>query len=230
MFQHAAMNRELNAAGDNAKKREAIEKKYNEKKKKWAIAQAIIEGAIEIAKIWKDNGTNVITLPLAIALTAVAVGRTAGQIALISSQKFDKGGFTSPGPWDKPQGVVHSEEFVANRYAVRNKAVRPFLDVINLAQRSGQIHSLNTDTILRSVEARRGGFAMGGFTPVDQPGSGPVPVETDPELKAILAANAQIMGVLNERLQYPISANVVYSDIDRKRKEMEAIVEKTTMS
>ena len=83
----AAKNRELRAAGDNAAKKEQIEKKYAEKQKKISIAQAIINGALAITKAFADLG------PIAGAITSVLVAAsTAAQIAVISSQSFAKGG------------------------------------------------------------------------------------------------------------------------------------------
>lgn len=89
----AQMQEELAAAGDDADKREAIEKKYEEKKlalqKKYAdvnmgiqIAQAISNGAIAIARQYAD-------LPLVAAIPAsVLVGATtAAQIAVAVAQR-----------------------------------------------------------------------------------------------------------------------------------------------
>lgn len=89
----ARMQEELAAAGDDAEKREAIEKKYEKKKldlqKKYAdanmgiqIAQAISNGAIAIARQYAD-------LPLVAAIPAsVMVGAaTAAQIAVAVAQR-----------------------------------------------------------------------------------------------------------------------------------------------
>jgi hypothetical protein len=228
-FQDAAMNRELKAAGNNTKKKEEIEKKYQEKKRKWAIAQVIIEGIMEVAKIWANVGSTGVGIPIAIAMTAIAVGRTAGEIAVLNSQKFDQGGFTAPGPWDQPQGVVHSDEFVANRYAVRNKSVRPFLDVINMAQRTGQISSLNTDTILRAVESRRGGYASGGYAPPST-SSSPAVISIDPELKVIIAENARAMFEMRAQLAKGFRGDIVLTEFERKQNELNNIRKKTTIS
>lgn len=78
--------------------------------------------------------------------TIVAVEAAfAGVKALVN--KFDTGGFTPSGRWDEPQGIVHSNEFVANRFAVGNPQVRPVLDLIDRAQRSGSISSLTGEDI-----------------------------------------------------------------------------------
>ena len=227
-FNEAAKNRELAAAGDNEKKKEEINKKYAKKEQTIAIAQAIINGALGITKIWAVTGVDPI---LAAIETAILAAETIAQIAVISSQKFDIGGYTPPGAWDQPQGVVHSDEFVANRYATRNKEVRPFLDVINMAQRTGTISTLNTETILRSVEVMRGGYAAGGYAPVAQP-SAPMMINTDPEMKNILAGNMQIMAALEYQLRLGIHADAVlaYTDIEKKKKEVDGIRSRTTMS
>ena len=55
---------------------------------------------------------------------------------------FDTGGFTPGGNWNEPQGIVHSNEFVANRFAVKNPQVLPVLQRIDAAQRDGSISHL----------------------------------------------------------------------------------------
>lgn len=60
---------------------------------------------------------------------------------------FDVGGYTGHGPWNKPQGIVHSNEFVANRFAVNNPSVKPVLDLIDRAQRSNTIAQLTSADI-----------------------------------------------------------------------------------
>lgn len=89
----ARMQEELAAAGDDAEKREAIEKKYEKKKldmqKKYAdanmgiqIAQAISNGAIAIARQYAD-------LPLVAAIPASVLveATTAAQIAVAVAQR-----------------------------------------------------------------------------------------------------------------------------------------------
>lgn len=68
---------------------------------------------------------------------------------------FYTGGYTGGGDWDEPKGIVHSDEFVANRFAVANPAVRPVLDLIDHAQRTGTIANLTTDDITAVSGSRR---------------------------------------------------------------------------
>lgn len=86
--------------------------------------------------------------------------KAAGEIALITAAfesvkglvgNFYTGGYTSSGDWDQPQGIVHSNEFVANRYAVANPAIRPVLDLIDSAQRTGSIANLTSEDIAAVV-------------------------------------------------------------------------------
>ena len=89
MFE-ASKNRELKAAGDNAKKREEIEKKYAKKQKAIAIVQAVIGGALGIVKSFSQLG------PIAgIVGAALVAATTAAQIAVIASQTFGKGGIVA---------------------------------------------------------------------------------------------------------------------------------------
>lgn len=84
------------------------------------------------------------------------IATAAGKVALITTafeaakgiiKSFDTGGYTPNGRWNEPQGIVHSNEFVANRFAVANPAVRPLLDLLDQAQRSGSIAHLSADDI-----------------------------------------------------------------------------------
>ena len=62
-------------------------------------------------------------------------------------QAFDTGGFTGSGAWNEPKGIVHANEFVANRYATRNPAVLPVLNLIDKAQRTGSVANLSSQDI-----------------------------------------------------------------------------------
>ena len=62
-------------------------------------------------------------------------------------QAFDTGGFTGAGAWNEPKGIVHANEFVANRYATRNPAVLPVLNLIDNAQRTGSVANLSSQDI-----------------------------------------------------------------------------------
>ena len=103
-----------------------------------------------IASIAERTMKNVGTLGI------LGLAKNAGEIALITAafeaakgalSNFWTGGFTPSGKWNEPKGIVHSDEFVANRYAVANPAVRPVLDLIDRAQHSGNIANLTSSDI-----------------------------------------------------------------------------------
>lgn len=115
------------------------------------------------------------------------------------SSGFAEGGYTPEGPWDKPQGVVHSGEFVSNRFAVRNKHLRPVFDLIDQAQRAGSVANLTGDDIAAVVSSR----------PVTSSGTTktrPEPVRkstADPEMMAAIYGLIKVTGRLNKRLDEP---------------------------
>lgn len=122
----AQMNKELEAAGNNKRKRMAIEKKYHEKMKKWAIGQALIDGALaimEILKVWAANPV------MAAILIAGSAATTAAQMAVINAQGFAKGGKVKSGKelagpainGDNTIALVQPGEVILNK--VQQKAI-----------------------------------------------------------------------------------------------------------
>lgn len=114
---------------------------------------------------------------------------------------FYTGGYTGGGAWDEPKGVVHSNEFVANRFAVANPSVRPVLDLINQAQRNNTISTLSAGDISRVLPG-----ANGGQTVVVQ--------NDNPEMMRLIAECSQTMQMVHERFRYPIKAAVSVSGRD----------------
>ena len=103
-----------------------------------------------IAYIAEPQMKNIATLGL------VGIVKAAAEIALITAafqsakaiiSGFETGGYTGTGRHDEPKGIVHAGEFVANRYAVQNPAVRPVLDLIDQAQRNNTIGSLTAKDV-----------------------------------------------------------------------------------
>ena len=141
----AQKQRELNAAGDNAKKREEIERKYFKKEQALAIAQAVVNGALAITKAQAQTG---VLSPFVIPMIIVT---TLAQIALIASQKFAKGGFTGKGnkrdeTGEKIAGIVHEEEFVINKKQTRK--YRPLLEAIHKDDALAIASSLNNTNLV----------------------------------------------------------------------------------
>ncbi|MEI6153782.1 MAG: hypothetical protein WCQ90_06830, partial [Deltaproteobacteria bacterium] len=91
------------------------------------------------------------------------------------------GGYADSSSSDSdPVGVYHANEFIASAPAVRNRTVKPVLDVIDIAQRTGTIKNLNLAGVL-SGSRKSGGYASPGA------GSSSPIVLGDPAQSAVLA-------------------------------------------
>jgi len=93
--------KELSIVGDNAAKREVIEKKYAKKEQQLAITSAIINTAQGIVKVLSDYG-----LPWGLIPAAAMAALGAVQISTISSQEFAEGG---SGLLDDKGGVLQGK-------------------------------------------------------------------------------------------------------------------------
>ncbi|WP_289290608.1 phage tail tape measure protein [Bacteroides sp. 41_26] len=159
----------------------------------------------------------------------VGIAKASAKIVLITAAfetakgilgGFYTGGYTGGGDWDEPKGVVHSNEFVANRFAVANPAVRPVLDLIDVAQRTGSIDNLSSDDIA-AVTGRS------DFSPVTVVSS-PVPVPdhgSDDEVKFLLIECSRLMKQMRERLKEPLMART-YANGKGGTMEAEELVNK----
>ena len=122
------------------------------------------------------------------------------------------GGYADSSSSDSdPVGVYHANEFIASAPAVRNRTVKPVLDVIDIAQRTGTIKNLNLAGVL-SGSRKAGGYAS--------PGSASSPsiqiAGSDPELKSAIL-------VLNGILKKGIRANINKYGTNGLAEEMDKI-------
>ena len=163
---------------------------------------------------------------LAKAAIETALVKAAFEMAKAAVGSFDVGGFTPTGPWDKPQGIVHSNEFVANRFATGNPNVLPVLNLIDEAQRSGSVSRLSPDDIAAVIPQQRhfGGAtssAHGSFvqhSQVQQP-------TADAALTAVLSRVVRSLNSLDRRLTAPIVAET-YATGKHGTIEAERLVDK----
>lgn len=130
----------------------------------------------------------------------VGAAKAAAEIAVFKASfavlkglvnNFYDGGFTGSGAWNQPQGIVHSNEFVANRFATANPAVMPVLQLIDRAQKNNTIANIRSNDIARVVGVPEG---SGDIVPV---ASGNI----DPLL---IAKMLTAVATLNKRLEEPI--------------------------
>lgn len=115
---------------------------------------------------------------------------------------FYTGGYTGPGSWDQPQGIVHSNEFVANRFAVANPNLRPIFDAIDVAQRSGNVGNLTAE----DIAAVAGPGKSTRTVPVKTPAASATTTTNDPAIVAMLIECTRTLRKLKTRLDEPLVA------------------------
>lgn len=160
--------------------------------------QLIATQAAAIAEVTiKDITKKGVLIGMATAAAKIALITAAFETAKSVLGSFDVGGYTGDGQWDEPRGIVHAGEFVANRYAVRNPAIRPVLDLIDQAQRNNTIGSLTSRDISRMLNT----------TVITQPSSGvPTQILNDnSELGVVLRDVSLVISKLNSRLNKPFT-------------------------
>ena len=145
------------------------------------------------------------------SLGFVGVAKAAGEIALITAafetakgliSNFYTGGFTPSGDWNQPQGIVHSNEFVANRFAVANPNLRPIFDAIDVAQRSGNVGNLTAE----DIAAVAGSGKSTRTVPVKAPAASATTTTNDPAMVAMLIECTRVLRKLKNRLDAPLVA------------------------
>lgn len=115
---------------------------------------------------------------------------------------FYTGGYTPGGAWDEPQGIVHSNEFVANRFAVSNPNIRPVLDLIDSAQRAGNVGNLTMDDVASVVNAGYAGVSSNGNV---RRGASPG-MQNDAEMKLLMRAMIGAMADARKAFEKPSAA------------------------
>lgn len=165
------------------------------------MAVDALEKVIEITAVEITAKNAAATAPLSF----IGIAKAAAQIAAIKVAfaavkgmigNFYTGGFTGPGEWDRPQGIVHSNEFVANRFAVANPAIRPVLNLIDHAQRTNTVGGLTASDVSAVV-------APSAVVPVSGSGN-----DTDPALRLLIADCVRVIQKVDTRLQQRIRADV----------------------
>lgn len=145
------------------------------------------------------------------SLGFVGVTKAAGEIALITAafetakgliSNFYTGGFTPSGDWNQPQGIVHSNEFVANRFAVANPNLRPIFDAIDVAQRSGNVGNLTAE----DIAAVAGSGKSTRTVPAKAPAASATTTTNDPAMVAMLIECTRVLRKLKNRLDAPLVA------------------------
>ena len=167
----ANYDKQIEAAGNNTKKKEKLEKerdkkiadaktKANKKAMIMEMAQAVAQSAMGAISAYSSTmagapyPANLVLAPIS---AGIALAAGALQIATIKKQHqaeeagYYEGGFTGGHRYRREAGVVHEGEFVANHKAVENPNILPFLTFLDQAQRNNTVGSLSAQDVSRSM-------------------------------------------------------------------------------
>lgn len=220
----AEYDKQIEAAKNNSSKREKLEKERDEKIKKAKNEANKKAMPIQIAQALATTAMNALsaygavlqpsqpwTVPLAYAAAAAATTAGMLQVETIKKQQeaqsagYYKGGFTGGNNYRREAGVVHEGEFVANHKAVNNSAIRPALQLIDLAQRNNTVGSLTASDLSMALRQGNGSVVA---API-------VNVTTDnAELNTTISALNEVLGTLNVVLSSGIRASVSIDGTD----------------
>lgn len=143
---------------------------------------------------------------MAKAAVETALITAAFEMAKSAVSNFYTGGFTPNGPWNKPQGVVHSNEFVANRFATGNPHVLPVLNLIDEAQRTGSVSRLTSDDIAAVIPSPQT-FHHGSAAQQSPALSSPyVASQQEAVLLNVFSRVVKSLDAINDRFSQPIIA------------------------
>lgn len=180
--------------------------------------EKVLEIKMAEAAIISAAGGPIGWLSLAIKTAAMKAAFAAAKAAI---GNFYDGGYTPGGAWDKPQGIVHSNEFVSNRFAVANPQLRPVFDLIDYAQRNNTVANLTGSDVAAVVQHSSGS----SVTPAtNQPTSNNSPVEYAVLLSLVSQCN-KTMQTVKDRFDSPIIAET-YATGKRGTIEAEKLVNK----
>lgn len=215
----ADYDRQIEAAGNNFKKKEKLEKERDKKIAKaktdanrkamaMEMAQAVAQtamGAISAYSSTMAGAPYPANLVLAPISAGIALAAGALQIATIKKQHeaeaagYYEGGFTGGRRYHKEAGVVHEGEFVANHQAVNNPQLLPVLNLIDQAQRNNRVGSLRAEDVTNVM----GGPAAAVVAPT-------VNINTDDEaLRGAIDGQKEATEMLVQKLDEGIETFVV---------------------
>lgn len=171
------------------------------------MALDALERVIEISILEITAKNLAATAPLSFIGAAKAAAQVAAIKAAFAVVKglvgnFYTGGYTGSGSWDQPQGIVHSNEFVANRFAVANPNLRPIFDAIDVAQRSGNVANLTAEDIVAVAGLGKSTRTV----PVKTPAASATTTTNDPAVVAMLIECTRTLRKLKTRLDEPLVA------------------------
>jgi hypothetical protein len=202
---------------------------FVDQESKLGKALFLFNQALAIGEVWvniaKANAKAVAFSPMTFGQPWVTVNTGMGikETALIAAQTVGKflgkkaGGFTDRAASDNQVAdYVHANEFVASAPAVRNPTVKPVLDIIDIAQRTGRIANLNLPAALGGTGRKEGGYSGSGSSSASSSSTTNNYYQGDTELKSLLAE-------LREMMKKGVKAKMYYRDFEDYEKEVEDI-------
>ncbi len=214
-------DKEIKTAGESTTKGKKLEEqkekdiakiksKYNKRKTRIQIAQALAETAISALNAynagWEAGWPAGQVLAPLFAGIAVASGML--QVATIKKQAaaqdegYYSGGFTDGNNYHKVAGSVHEGEFVANHQAVNNPNVLPVLQLIDRAQRNNTIGTLTANDVTHAIN--RGSSADDSSSSADNNAAAGIAV-----MSASLDKQSAVINRLSSLLETGIQSYVV---------------------
>jgi TP901 family phage tail tape measure protein len=223
----AYKNKELATTGLNDKQKEGIEKKYALRQQKLAIAQTIMEGILEVARVNSNVGVNAdLTQTLRLMLTGAAVARTIAGVAMIQSQQFAKGKYPVKGASD---GRIYQASLLGN--VKTGYYSKPTLGLFSEREPEIVIDGpttrnikANFPEILGAIDGARVNQYAGG----KYPDLGGTSQESALQITALLQANMQMMRQVI--LSHEKPGTVSFKSIRDTQAEVDFIKSKTTLS
>jgi len=133
---------------------------------------------------------------------------------------------------DKPSLLVGEKdpEFVANGGAVKNTTVKPYLDVIDAAQRAGTIETLNLPAVTQQLAVE--GRESGGYTK-NNSSTNPDVTDSQQSTAKQSKTDKEFQQAMIKIAKYGISSNILLDEFEKKqtqrdRRESQMKVSKTS--
>lgn len=156
-----------------------------------AIGQIVFNTAIANAKALALS-----PLTAGMPWTAINTASAAVSIAAVVAQTIQgfkgkaDGGFTEPGGKYEPAGIVHKGEYVIPQEGVNNPALRPYINMFEMARRNNSLARIDMRPIMQTY-SQSGTYTTGGFTGSSSSSmNSPAVVIGDPAQSAVLQALA----------------------------------------
>ena len=103
---------------------------------------------------------------IALAVAKIAAMELAYNVVkgILTKKGIQSGGFSNTdGSDSEPDGIYHKNEFIGSGPSVRNPTIKPIYDIINLAQQTGTIATLNLPAVMAATGMLPTGRQSGGY-------------------------------------------------------------------